>query len=66
MCDGCVMMCREWVSSFVSYLRERRQNVSNGNPAESDVGCVDVHVLERPHRMLLILDEKAIYWSSKQ
>ena len=53
-------------SSFVSYLRERRQNVSNGNPAESDAGCVDVHVLKRAQRMLLILDKKAIYWSSKQ
>ena len=53
------------MSKFVSYLRERRQNVSNGNPAESDAGCVDVHVLKRAQRMLLILDKKAIYWCSK-
>ena len=54
------------MSKFVSYLRECRQNVIIGNPAESDVGRVDVHVLKRPQRMLLILDKKAIYWSSKQ
>ena len=51
---------------FVSYLRERRQNLSNGNPAESDVGCVDFHVLKRPQKISLILDKKAIYLSSKQ
>ena len=46
------------MSKFVSYLREHRQNVNNGNPAESDVGCVDVYVMKRSLRMLLILDIK--------
>ena len=53
------------VSKFISYLRKRRQNVSTGNPAESDVGHVEVHVLKRPRRMFLILDKMAIYWLVK-
>ena len=53
------------VSKFVSYLRERRQNVSTGNPAESDVGRNEVHVLKRPWMMFLILDKMAIYWLVK-
>ena len=53
------------VSKFISYLRKRRQNVSTGNPAESDVGHVEVlhdrlpegdglHLMERKRVALLV------------
>ena len=46
------------MSKFVAYLRVRRQNVSKGNPAKSDMGCIDGYVLKRPQRIFLLLDKR--------